>query len=912
MAFHDANHWRRISAVLDAVLLSDAGDRRRVVDACCAGDVLLRADVDALLSRVDDANVFLSSFPSAVAAALVTDVDEHNAPPMEGRRIGAYRIVRQIGRGGMSRVFLAERADGQFEQQVALKLLRPGINSALDQVRFRAERQILATLNHPHIARLLDGGMTEDGQPYLALELVDGEPIDRYCDTRSLSLRDRIQLFLTVLEATQFAHRNLIVHRDLKPSNILVSADGRVKLLDFGIAKLLDPVAIPGEAPATRTGAVVMTPEYAAPEQVRGGPVSTATDVYALGVLLYQLLTGRRPYEVRDLSPAECERVIAEVEPPRPSTTFDLGERGTDAAARARVRGLSPDRLTKRLRGDLDAIVLLALRKEQNLRYGSAEQFARDLNRHLEGRPVLAHRGSRRYRLVKFLRRHQVGVMAGAAITASLVAGAGLSLTQASRANRERNRAERVARQSKAASDESAGVTSFLLGLFEARDPTEASGDTLSAWDLLQRGVRRADQLQGQPLAQARMLEVTAQAYVMLGRFDDAIALLQRSTTLRRGAGAAETAEMARALDHLADALRHGGQFVAADSAARQALAIQQRVLGLDDLAIATTLHLIGNLAIYRGDLSTAEQYHRRGLDLRQRVVGPGDSLTGTSHLLLGSTLRREGKDTAAEREFRTALATFESSTTPHEEGVADAVLHLAYLLEVHPTRFREAEPLYDRALEVRRRLYGKGHPLVAAAIGDIGDYYARVHGNYEKAEQLLNERLDIVRRSYGPAHPVYATTLGMTAESFLIMRKLDAAERLYREALAIEPRIRAADHVGIAGHKVGLARVLIERGQYDEAELLLRDAIRMHERGHGPTHSTTTIARGYLGVLLTRRGDFVSADSVLRNAIGVFERQVGRSNADLRQLYGWLADLYVARGQVAASEPYRAIANAR
>jgi eukaryotic-like serine/threonine-protein kinase len=912
MASNDANRWQRINAVLDAVLASDSADWSRVLDESCAGDAALRSDVESLLSRVDDADGFLASFPSAVAAALVTDVEERNTPSMEGRRVGAYRLVRQIGRGGMSRVFLAERADGQFEQQVALKLLRPGIDSALDQVRFRAERQILATLNHPNIARLLDGGVTDDGQPYLALELVDGDPIDRYCDARSLSLRDRIQLFLTVLEATQYAHRNLIVHRDLKPSNILVSADGRVTLLDFGIAKLLDPVAVPGEAPATRTGAIVMTPEYAAPEQVQGGPVGTATDVYALGVLLYQLLTGRRPYEVRGMSAADCQRVICEVEPPRPSTTFDAAGDAGDSAARARQRGTTPERLAKRLRGDLDAIVALALRKERNLRYGSTEQFARDLSRYLEGRPVLAHRGGRRYRLVKFLRRRRVEVLAGAAITASLVAGAGLSLTQAGRANRERSRAERAAQQSKAASDESAGVTSFLLGLFEARDPTEARGDTLSAWDLLHRGVRRADQLQGQPLAQARMLEVTAQAYVKLGKFDDAIAILERSMALRRGAGSGETADMARALGHLADALRLSGQFGAADSAARQALAIQQRVLDPGDLAIATTLHLIGNLAIYRGDLATAEQYHRHGLDLRQRVVGPSDSLTGTSHLLLGSTLRREGNDTAAEREFRTALSIFESSRAPHNEGVADALIHLAYLLEVHPTRFREAEPLYDRALEVRRRLYGNGHPLVAAAIGDIGAYYARHSRNYAKAERLLNERLDFVRRAYGSAHPAYATTLGTTAESFLIMKNFDVAERLYREALTIGPRIRAADHVGIAGHKVGLARVLMERGRYDEAEDLIRDAIRMHERGHGPAHSTTTIARGYLGALLTRRGDFVSADSVLRNAIGVFERQVGRSNADLRLLYGWLADLYVARGQVAASLPYRAIANAR
>ncbi len=654
-----------------------------------------------------------------------------------------------------------------------------------------------------------------------------------------------------------------------------------------------------------------MTPEYAAPEQVRGEPVSTATDVYALGVLLYQLLTGRRPYEVRGMSPVECEHVICDVEPPRPSTTFDTGSEG-DAAERSLARGNSPERLAKQLRGDLDAIVLLALRKERNLRYGSAEQFASDLSRHLDGRPVLAHRGSRRYRLAKFARRHRVEVVAGTAIAASLVLGAGLSLTQASLATRERNRAERAALESKAASDESAGVTSFLLGLFEARDPSEARGDTLSAWDLLQRGVRRAEQLQEQPRAQARMLEVTAQAYMKLGKFDDAIKLLEQSIALRRGAGTDESPDMARAFVHLADALRLSGRYPAADSAARHALTLQQRVLEPDDLAIATTFHLIGNLAIYRGELATAEQYHRRGLELRKRVVGASDSLTGTSHLALGSTLWREGNDSAAEREFRTALMTFESTSPPHNEGVADALLHLAYLLEVHPARFREAEPLYTRALDVRRRLYGNGHPLVASAIGDLGEYYARRLGNPEQAAKLLMERLDIVRRAYGSSHPVYASTLGMTAEPFLLMKRFDIAERLYREALAIEPRIRAANHLGVAGHKLGLGRVLMERGRYVEAEALIRDAIRMHERGHGPEHPTTAITKGHLGLLLIRRGDFDHADSVLRDAIRILERQVGRGNGDLRLLYGWLADLYVARGQVAASLPYRAIANAR
>ena len=350
----NVDRMRRVEAVLDAALTRDPTDWPALLDERCSGDPDLRREVEALLGRLDTAERFLESPPGAVAAAIVAEARESGgwsgAGALEGRRIGAWRVVRELGRGGMSRVFLAERADGQFEQRVALKLLRPGLDSELDRERFRTERQILATLSHPGIARLLDGGMTEEGVPYLVMEHVDGVPLDRYCAEHDLPLAERLRLFRTVADATHYAHRNLVVHRDLKPSNILVAADGAVKLLDFGIAKLLQPG--PESAAATRTGHRWMTPQYAAPEQVRGDAVGTLTDVYQLGVVLYELLAGRLPFADRTGSLFELERAILEEEPPPPSAVA-----ARESPARGRV-----------LRGDLDAIVMKAMQKEPDRR----------------------------------------------------------------------------------------------------------------------------------------------------------------------------------------------------------------------------------------------------------------------------------------------------------------------------------------------------------------------------------------------------------------------------------------------------------------------------------------------------------------------------------------------------------------
>ena len=896
--------FRRVDAIFDAALDLPVAERADFLTRTCGDDPAVAAAVRRLLAEHDSEGGVLSLPAARLGAPLLAIATDSSPLPS---RIGAFRIIRELGHGGMGAVYLGEREDGQFAQRAALKLMRH--SSAGEQVvrRFLDERRILALLEHPGIARLLDGGVTTDGQPYFAMEMIDGEPIDRYCDARQLSVRRRLALFGAVCEAVQYAHQRLVVHRDLKPSNILVTADGRVKLLDFGIAKLLDPAGI--DSATTAGGTAPMTPEYAAPEQVRGEHVSAATDVYALGVLLYTLLTGRPPYDVHGKSAAEVERIICGTEPERPSSTFDAASDDT-ANTRARTRGSTPDRLRKLLRGDLDAIVLLALRKEDDRRYGSVELLARDVQRYIEGKPVLAHRGSRRYRLGKLLRRRRVEATAVLAITISLLGGIALSLTQARVAGRERDRAEDARRRAETASGESAEVTSFLLGLFEASDPTDRQGDSLTARDLLRRGLARADQLENQPEVQARMLEVIGRVYQSLGQADRAYEIIIRALAARRRSGRLDDAQIADTYNLLGDALIGLGRYAAADSAGHRALAIQERALGPQHPSVAATLHRIGATAVYRGDLAAAEEYHRRALRVRERAIGGDDSLTATSHLAIGSTLRRRGDFAGAEREFRRAWAIFEAQLGPNHPHVAEAIAHVAYLLDEDRHDYPAAEPLYRTVLDIRRRAYGDGSLMVANSLNDLSDLASR-RGEHAEAVALARQSFAIVQRTFEPSHPNVTATMAFVAYALQRAGRLVEAESLLRRSVALERRARGTTHSTLAGQEWGLARVLIDERKYAEAEPLVRDALRIKETVAGPRHPHTAMSYGLLGVLLTRTKRYQAADSLLTRAIAIMEHQVSRAHPDVRQLYAWSADLQTEMGNRVAAARFRAIATA-
>jgi serine/threonine protein kinase len=591
----DPERWQRLMPLLDEAL--DLPSEARAAFLADT-DPALRADLAALLAADEEAGDFLDDSASDWAATLIEELERATAEPTldEGALVGPYRIVRTLGQGGMGTVYLADRADGQFEQRVALKLIRPGMGRHEILRRFLQERQILARLQHPNIARLLDGGITNEGQPYFAMEFVDGQPITEYCDAHQLGIDERLGLFRSVAEAVAYAHLNLVVHRDIKPSNILVTADGIPKLLDFGIAKLLHETDSEDTLIETQAGLQVMTPEYAAPEQVRGDAVTTATDTYALGVALYELLTGHRPYYFEHRSPAEIERVICNQPPARPSTVVVRSEDAPQSdgstakitpEAISAARAMPVRRVRRRLSGDLDTILLQALRKEPHRRYANAEALVEDLRRHHEGHPVRARKDTVGYRVGSFVRRHRAGVATTVVVAVLLLAGLGGSLLQMQATERE-------AAQNEAVKD-------FVVRLFDA--PPDDMNRALAASDLLARGAVRAQtEWAGRPAEQADLL-------ALLGTLSAQQGLHEQAQTLHE-----------------------------------QALAVRHSLYGPDHADIGASLHALGELALARDAPDEAEALLRQSLQIRNRHFGDEDPRTAETQTVLGDCLLRLGR----------------------------------------------------------------------------------------------------------------------------------------------------------------------------------------------------------------------------------------------------------------------------
>jgi serine/threonine protein kinase len=542
----EADRWREVDRLFEAALDRPPEERVPFLDAACGADAELRAEVAKLLAADEAGSGDFLEQP-ALALLTTTSGTEREGTPFEiewpegapGPRLGPYRLIAPLQSGGMGTVYRAARDDDQYQRQVAIKMLRAGLCSDEGRHRFRVERQILARLEHPHIARLYEGGETEEGCPYLVMELIDGEPIDRYCDNRRLTIEERLGLFRQVCGAVQHAHQSLLVHRDLKPSNILVTAAGEPKLLDFGIAKELDAAA--GDAGLTRTGLRLLTPGYGSPEQARGEPVSTASDVYSLGVLLYELLCGRSPYRLEGLAPHEVEREIGTREPLPPSRAVDPAT--PEAEAIAQARGLTPRGLRRRLAGDLDNVVAHALRKEPHRRYPSAASLSGDLKAHLFDLPVAARPDSLAYRLTKGVRRHRLGV-AAAALLVALLSGFLVSLrSQQRRLATERDKAEQA--------------LSFLLKAATAANPYESGDGAPTVQDLLDKGAQEAAHgLRDQPEVQAALFESLSRVNARYFRFAEAEALLRQALALRERAFGKGSREASRTREHLREVAR--------------------------------------------------------------------------------------------------------------------------------------------------------------------------------------------------------------------------------------------------------------------------------------------------------------------------------------------------------------------
>jgi len=842
--------WARVQDLFLAALERDGDERAAFLADACGTDEDLRTEVESLLGAHE-------------GAGLLDDLSE--APPSQpdpgGGQIGAYRILHLLGEGGMGAVYLAEREGSDFTQHVAIKLLRGSFFDRRLERRLKNERRLLARLEHPGIARLIDGGATAAGQPYCVMEFVEGTSLLEHADRARLSPRERLSLFLDICEPVSYAHQRLVVHRDIKPSNILVTSDGHPKLLDFGIAKALDPteegtgMEIDLE---TRTG-TWFTPAYASPEQMRGDEVGTQSDVYALGVVLYELLTGRRPYEVETSSPAEAERIVCERVPDRPSAVVtrpldegdDVQRPGPDELARARRS--TPRRLRKLLQGDVDTIVMKALAKEPERRYASVAQLADDVRRYLDGMPVLARPDSVRYRASKFLRRHRLAVTATTIVFLALIAGLGATAWQTAVARRERDRAH-------AASAQAEDVTAFLIGLFEASDPTEAPADTAAARAVLQRGLDRVEELAQQPLVQAEMLDALGMVLVNMGQYARGRDVLERALHLRQRAYPAGHADVATSMSHLGRALRMLGEYQAAESIYLDALAMRRRVQGPDDPAVADALLDLGFLMPYFGRLDDALAYDRDALALQRRVLGRDDPGTARSLLRVGASLRRKGDYAGADAHYREALA-------------------------------------------IQRRAFGAEHPVTARTMSHLGDLIRDREPSSPQAEGLYREAIAIVQRTRGDDHLDVVHPMGSLVELLLARGSQAEAESLQREVVGIRLKRLGPDHPGVAMDIAGLANVLIQEGRYDDALTLLTDATIKWRPLLGEAHPVVVELLKSTAHAHIARGEYAAADSLVLEAVTLLRTAHGDQHLDLAMMQATHADILRMQGQYAAAD---------
>jgi serine/threonine protein kinase/tetratricopeptide (TPR) repeat protein len=911
-------------------------DRRSAfLGAECPEDEALRREVAELLASHDQASGALDHSPAEGLQEATPGSD-----PLRGGRIGAYRILDRIGEGGMGVVYDAEQ-ESPVRRRVALKVIHLGMHKDA-AARFTRERQALAVMAHPHIARIFDGGVLPDGRPFMVLEHVDGVPLHEYCDHHALDVTARLQLLISVCEAVQHAHQKGVIHRDLKPSNVLVAtSDGRAapKVIDFGVAKAIDGDT-GSEAPRTRLELLVGTLEYMSPEQLEPGglDVDTRSDIYSLGVVLYELLAGVLPFDwpaLRRAGLPELRRAAREREPPRPSRRFRAlpPDRADEIARRRRT---TPAALARRLSGDLDWIVQKALERDRTRRYATASELAADLRRHLAHEPVQAGPPSARYRLAKLVRRHRVAVATAAGVAVLLTAFAVSTTLQSleirralSRADRERARAERVSR--------------FLEGVFRASDPFANRRD-LTAREVLDQGAARVSrELAEEPDVQAAVMTAVGRVYGQLGVHDSAERMHREALAIRQRLHAGDHPELAESLEELGQVLHQRASYPAAATLLEQAKEMQGRLFGdadprrarglyllgslrrsegkltqaegllgealrltatdppahgagAADLSRAAILEELGSVALKKGDFTTAELRLREALAARRREHTSDSPRAASTLVRIGTLLQERGELEAAEPLFREALALLERHLGPDHEGLAPALNNLALLLQSRG-RYEEAEPLYRRSLAISRRLHGERHPAVAIDLNNLG-LLRHDQGRLDEASRFFKGALAIQREVLGSRHADLAYPTTNLARVLQDERRFAEAETLYRRGLSLRRELLPERHPALADSLAWLGKLLSDRGDPVGGETLLREAASLRAAAFAADDWRTAEARSLLGGCLTAQARYPEAEALLTESYPVLARKRGRSWKRTRDAAGRIVALYEAWGR--------------
>lgn len=928
--------WERLGPLLDQALDLDQTAREAFIEREALEDPQLKRDLDELVEAASVTDGFLDVSGGGGALALMgAELDDSESGLEEGSRIGPYRVLGELGHGGMGRVYMAERADGLWERRVALKVVRRDLPSGEIMDRFLYERRILARLDHPNIARLLDGGATDDGQPYFAMELVEGESILEYCDGRRLSIDQRLELFTHACDAVQYAHQSLVIHRDLKPSNIQVTDAGQLKLLDFGIAKVLSDsnTASPPAIALTQVGLPAMTPEYAAPEQLLGKTVTTATDVYSLGVLLYELLTGHRPYRFERQTPAEIERVVCGQVPIRPSAAVTRSETihrpdgTTDTVTPeevARARSARPDRLKRHLRGDLELIVLRALQKDPERRYPTADGLARDIRAFREGRPILARPEAWTYRLRTFTKRNKAGVAAGLVLAAVMGGGVWSTLWQASVASAEAARAR--------------NVKSVVLGIFDMFDPQTSPIDSVTGRDILEAGVARAEtDLMGQPDTQAELFATFGTIYTRLSDYDRGLPLLERAIELRRQSHLRSDSVLANMIAGLGSALSEKGEYEQAEALHQESLAIRTRLFGAASPQVTRGMSGLASVLRGRGEYQVAisqyeevlerdvshygdvhervaeglgelastywsaglprkaRPYAEQALAMRIEVSGEEHVETATARSNLGTILLRLDDLEGADSLFQAVLA-FDRRRFGEEHQYTATLKNNLAVVRREKGDLAGAETLFRAVVEYDIEKLGRRHRYTPIAMHNLLGVL-RDQGSIAEAEALANEALEINLELYGERHVAVARSWADIASVQLAAGQPTSALRSYRRSLDL---YHAADstHPQVAEAQMGLAETLLRLGRGDESIEPLRLALARRIEVDGDAVRVADV-RGLLGRALAETGALDEAEIQLTAALEGY-RVFGWPRRLLEPARTALASLYRTQGRTA------------
>jgi serine/threonine-protein kinase len=859
----DSDHVRDL---FDQALQLQAGQRAAFLEQASGGDEGLRGELERLVGQYE-----------RVATVFETDKTRTAAGPGPlddyPQTVGPYRILREIAHGGMGTVYLAVRDDDEYKKRVAIKLLHPGVDSDAIIRRFRQERQMLASIDHPFIAKLLDGGSTRGRLPYLVMEYVEGQPIDQYCDSRRLSIDERLELFRKVCTAVHVAHQNLIVHRDLKPSNILVTADGIPKLVDFGIAKPLNPEMFALTVDGTALNARMMTPEYASPEQVRGETVTTASDVYSLGVLLYELLTGHRPYRLRNRQFHEIARVICDEEPTRPSTVVGQVEevvsqdgtvRSLTPEAVSRTREGTPERLRRKLRGDLENIVLMAMRKEPQRRYPSADQLSEDIRRHRERLPVRARKSTWMYRASKFSHRHRVGLGISAVLVIALI---GFSVITA----RERSRAEREAAKANA-------VIDFLTTTLAAVDPRVAQGNEPTVRDMFDEAERRLSSARGLPFAEeSAVRRVIAESHFQLGHFRQARDQYER---LRAGYAAAfgdRDVEALSALVGLAAAQAALGELKTAEANARLAVdgfspkseaAPRWSVKAMNTLA--SVLMRLGT----RDDLQEAERVLIRSAALAGAAFQPDDLDRQTTSQLTAELRQLQSRFLEAEPLARECYRVALSTLGPRHPATIEALETLSGAL-LSLSRYNELLTIKKEHVAESERILGADHPMTLQARHTVAETLRHLD-RFDEALEMYEAVLADKTRVLGPTH---RSTLHSRHNYALLQKDLKQpakAEEMMREVARLRRETLGPLDVDTLSSEMMVALTLYQQRRLEESRDAYADVLTRMKSAHGESAMTYLVGTvNYAGVLY-RLGDYTSAEETFRAALAAHEKAVG------------------------------------